>query len=106
MYLPEWSVVWLAGLALCAVLASARRTRVLAIWLALILVVPVMLGAVFGVLTAFGMPLIYRDPGTGGDSYGFVVAFGTVGAVLLGALIGLVAAIVLARRITRKAPIF
>lgn len=106
MYLPEWTAVWLAGLALCGLLARFPRTRILSIWLALIIALPPLAAFAAGVLAFYVGPLVYPDPQTGGDSYGFVLAFMIAGAALIGALAGLVGGILLARRITRKAPIF
>lgn len=106
MYLPEWIAAGLAGLALCGLFAGFSRTRVLSIWLALIIALPPLAAFAAGILAFHVGPRVYPDPQTGGDSYGFVLAFIIVGAALIGALAGLVGAVLLARRITRKAPIF
>lgn len=106
MFLAEWSLVWWGGVILSVLLATVRRTRVLATYLGLALCAPVLGAAAFGALAWAVGPWVYPDPQTGGDSYGFVLAFMIVGAALIGALAGLVGGILLARRVTRKAPIF
>lgn len=99
-------IILLGGLALSGLLALFPATRVVAVYLASILVCTAGIACAFAAAGLFVGWLTYPYSGEGGDGLGLTMGFWGIGGLGLGGLAGIGAGIALAHRLTRGRPLF
>jgi len=99
-------IVLLGGLAFSGLLALFPSTRVIAVYLASIVVCTAGIAGAFAAAGLLVGWLTYPYSGEGGDGLGLTMAFWGIGGLGLGILAGIGAGIALAHRLTRGRPLF